>query len=100
MENIQVFETGSVIAQVSDESGGTETFIIVAQVDVDDRTICVGYRGDILSGPAELLERYEADDGETWLQPLEDEELSAGIEQKLWELESAESGHDNIDDER
>lgn len=89
MDRIRVFDTGSVIAQVSDESGDAETFIIVAEVDVDDRVVCVGYRSDILAGPAELFERVEKD-GETYFQPVEDEELYQEIEEKLWELESEE----------
>lgn len=94
MDRIRVFDTGSVIAQVSDDSGQAETFIIVAEVDVDDRVVCVGYRSDILAGPAELFERVELKDGETYYQPIEDEELYQEIEEKLWELES-----DEIDEE-
>ncbi len=90
MDRIRVFDTGSVIAQVSDERGEAETFIIVAEVDVDDRVICVGYRSDILAGPAELFERLELEDGETYFQPIEDEQLYQEIEEKLWELESEE----------
>jgi hypothetical protein len=95
MEHIRVFDNGSVIAQVSDETGETETFIIVAEVDVNNRVICVGYRSDILSGPAELFERFESDDGETYYQPIEDEALYHEIEEKLWAQESEDEASDS-----